>query len=383
MTHKETPTPLATRPANRGTTLVNMAAFVVVMAGISAAKSLIIPFLLACFLAVICAPPLFWLRKKGVPSVMAVLLLVLMIIGFEAAIATLIGTSVADFTHDLPSYQQRLKQVVTESMAWLEGLGIQISNQTLIDQFDPGKLMGLFANTLNKLSGLLTNTFMILLTFVFILLEAAGFPRKLRAIIGSREASLDRYQEIMIGINRYLELKTILSFATGFLIYIFLLAMQIDYPILWALVAFLLNYVPTIGSIIAAVPAVLFALIQFGMVQAAITAGGYVVVNMIIGNVIEPRVLGTGVGLSTLVVFVSMTFWGWILGPVGMLLSVPLTMTLKIALSGNESTRWLAILLGTDREADMALTAVESPNQQDRDQGSSNPVTKGSPKPSN
>ncbi len=352
----------------RGSTLINMAAFVIIMAGISSAKSLIIPFLLAAFLAVICTPPLFWLQKKGVPSVMGVLVLVVLIIGLEAAIATLIGTSLADFTHDLPNHQERLKDVVVSSIAWVEGFGIELTNKTLIDQFDPGKIMGLFANTLNKLGGLLTNTFMILLTFIFILLEAASFPHKIRAILGNRDASLDRYKEIMIGINRYLELKTMLSFATGFLIYIFLLSMGIDYPILWALVAFLLNYVPTIGSIIAAVPAVLFALIQFGLVQAAITAGGYVAVNMIIGNVIEPRVLGKGVGLSTMVVFISMTFWGWILGPVGMLLSVPLTMTLKIALAGSKNTLWIAILLGTDREADEALKESDEKLQKIEDE---------------
>ena len=108
----------------------------------------------------------------------------------------------------------------------------------------------------------------------------------------------------------------------------------------------MLNYVPNIGSIIAAIPAVLLSFIQLDMVHALFAALGYAVVNVVIGSIIEPRVMGRGMGLSTLVVFLSLVFWGWVLGPVGMLLSVPLTMILKIALEHNEDTQWIAVLLG-------------------------------------
>jgi predicted PurR-regulated permease PerM len=120
--------------------------------------------------------------------------------------------------------------------------------------------------------------------------------------------------------------------------------------VLWGLVAFLFNFVPNIGSIIAAVPALLLALVQLGPGPALAAGAGYLVVNIVMGNVVEPRFMGRGVGLSTLVVFLSLVFWGWVLGPVGMLLSVPLTMVVKLALEANPETRWIAVLIGPDVE---------------------------------
>ena len=110
----------------------------------------------------------------------------------------------------------------------------------------------------------------------------------------------------------------------------------------------MLNYVPNIGSIFAAIPGVLTALVQFSALKAGYAAAGYIGINLLVGSVIEPRFMGRGLGMSTLVVFLSLVFWGWVLGPVGMLLSVPLTMILRIALEGNEDTRWIAVLLGPE-----------------------------------
>ena len=126
------------------------------------------------------------------------------------------------------------------------------------------------------------------------------------------------------------------------------------------MLAFLLNYIPTIGSIIAAVPAVLLALVQLGPAEAATTALGFPGINMVFGNIIEPRLMGFGVGISPLVIFVGLVSWGWIFGPVGMLLSVPLTMTLKLALESDERTEWIAILLGSERDAEHKLAEKNS-----------------------
>jgi predicted PurR-regulated permease PerM len=120
----------------------------------------------------------------------------------------------------------------------------------------------------------------------------------------------------------------------------------VDYPVLWGVLAFMLNFVPNIGSIIAAVPAVMLALVQWGVSSAVIVAAVYVAVQVMIGSIIEPKFMGRGLGLSTLVVFVSLVFWGWVLGPVGMLLSVPLTITVKLALDSKPETQWLGHLLG-------------------------------------
>ena len=149
-------------------------------------------------------------------------------------------------------------------------------------------------------------------------------------------------------VKKYLVIKSWVSVVTGIIITFWLWALDVDYPILWGFLAFMLNFVPNIGSIIAAVPAVLLAYIQWGPATAALAASGYIAVNVIIGNIVEPRFLGKGLGLSTLVVFLSLVFWGWILGPVGMLLSIPLTMILKIALENNPDTYWIGVLLDNE-----------------------------------
>lgn len=340
--------------------LLNLAAFVVIVAGIMSAKSLILPFLLATFLAIICAPPLFWMREKRVPTIISILLLVLILLGLEILFAGLIGSSIDTFSHNLPHYQERLRDLAASNITWIKAQGIEINNEFLLENLDPGKLMKFAANMLGSLTGLVTNTFMIVLTLVFILSEAAGFPYKLRAMLGDRNAGLQEYGEIMRGVNKYLALKTLTSLATGVLVTIILKLIGVDFAVMWGLVAFLLNFVPTIGSIIAAIPAVLLALVQLGGVSAAWVAGGYLCINVLIGNVLEPKIMGSGVGLSALVTFVSMAFWGWVLGPIGMLLSIPLTMTCKIALAGNPKTRWLALLLGSNRDAEMELKNSES-----------------------
>jgi len=206
--------------------------------------------------------------------------------------------------------------------------------------------MKMAAGMLSGLGGVLTNAFLILLTVVFILLEASSFPDKLRASASNPEATMQGFGKFLGTVQKYMAIKTWISLATGGAIAIWLSVLGVDYPLLWGLLAFLFNYVPNIGSIIAAVPAVLLAFVQLGGGNAALSALGFLLANVVMGNVVEPRVMGKGLGLSTLVVFLSLVFWGWLLGLVGMLLAVPLTMTVKIALEGSRDTRHIAVLLG-------------------------------------
>ena len=342
--------------------LINLAAFVVVVAGIMSAKPIIIPFLLAAFLAIICAPPLYWLRTKGVPPFISILIVVLMVIAFETALAGLISSSMTEFSKSIPLYQERLTTILKNLIHWTQNRGIDVTEKVIVEQFDPGKLMKLAANMLNNLLSVLTNTFMIILTFIFILLEATGFPNKLRAMANGSDASLKEYGKIIKGVNRYLALKILTSLITGGIVSFGLLVIGVDFALMWGVVAFLLNFVPTIGSIIAAVPPMLLALVQLGPASSLATAILYLFVNISIGNIIEPRIMGSGVGLSTLIIFISLAFWGWVLGPVGMLLSVPLTMTLKIAMATNENTRHIALLLGSNSEATAELAQSNTNN---------------------
>jgi predicted PurR-regulated permease PerM len=328
--------------------LTTLAAFVIVVAGMRAAEPLLTPFLLSALIAMICTPPLFWLQQKKVPTGLAVFIVVIAIMVVGLLLGTFVGSSLNDFAKAAPTYQARLKESNTALFAWLNNFGIDTSSQVLLEYFDPAKAMQMIATSLKQLGGVLTNTFLILLTVVFILLEASGLPTKLQSALHDPEQTLPRFAQISKNVKSYLSIKTIFSLITGVLVTLWLFILGVDFPILWGLIAFLLNYVPNIGSIIASVPAVLLAFVQFGLSQALLAAAGYVVINIVIGSILEPRFMGRGLGLSTLVVFVSLVFWGWVLGPIGMLLSVLLTMIIKIAMESNEETRWIGILLGSN-----------------------------------
>jgi predicted PurR-regulated permease PerM len=279
--------------------LVTIASFVVVVAGMSAAKVVLVPFLLAAFIAIITTPPLFWLKRKGLPTWLALLIVILGVLFIALLMAGLVGSSVKDFSRDLPVYEAKLKQQTSLIMEWLERLGVDISGLSLTKIFDPGAAMKLVATLLNSLGNVLANGFLILMTVIFILLEASGFPAKLRTVLGGPESSLERFDNFISNVKHYMAIKTLVSIATGILVAIWLTVIGVDYPLLWGLLAFALNYIPNIGSIIAAVPAVLLAIIQLGFMRAGAAAAGYVVINLLMGSVIEPRFMGRGLGLST------------------------------------------------------------------------------------
>ena len=343
-----------------GKGFVIFASLVVIAAGLKAAEDLAVPFLLAAFIATIAATPMFWLERHRVPGWAAIGIVMTAMIVILLGVGALVAQSAGAFTEKLPFYQQRLTALFTEAIAWLEGYGIQLSRQLLLENFNPGEALALAGSTVAGLGGVLSNSFLIILTVIFILAEANSFPRKLRDVLREPDRSMPFFARFAENVNRYIAIKTTVSLITGLAITGYLAVLGVDFPVLWGLLAFLLNFVPAIGSIIAAIPAVLLALVQLGPGFALLTAAGYGVVNIGMGNVVEPRFMGRGLGLSTLVVFLSLVLWGWVLGPVGMLLSVPLTMTAKIALEANPSTQWLAHLLGPAQPAARKAQVIEA-----------------------
>jgi AI-2 transport protein TqsA len=331
--------------------LVGLAAFIIVIAGLRAAQSLVVPFLISGFLAIICSGPLVWLQTKKVPKALA---LILVIAGAMIAfffVVSIAGASIEDFVRNLNTpdgYQAKLEDRKQELVTWLAKHHVEIPQTINHDLMDSERLMRFFSGLLGSLGAVLSNAFLVLLTLIFMLLELAGFREKLLAMSQGEPGGVDRWRQISESIRHYMTLKTWLSLITGVLIGLWLKFLGVDYPLLWGLLAFLFNYVPNIGSILASVPALLLATIHPGLDAAIYAAIGYLVVNIFIGSVIEPRIMGKGLGLSTLVVFLSLVFWGWVLGPTGMVLSVPLTMILKIYLESSEDTRNIAILLSDE-----------------------------------
>lgn len=350
-TSDSTPDPVVPRPAGDvkppvSGVLIPLACFVVVVAGMRAASAIVVPFLLAAFLSAICAPMVFQLRKRHVPSGLAVSMVILALLAAFVLMGYLVGTSVDEFASRLPSYQAALNDRARQWAADMDARGWAVREAVVTEYLNPGVLMRMIGNTVTGMASVLTNAVFILLAVVFMLAEAAVLPNKLRAVMKKPEDSLRRMSDFMDSFNRYLGIKTAVSAVTGVTAWAWCRMLGVDFPVLWGLLAFLLNYVPNIGSIIAAVPPVMLALVQYGYPRMLGVGFGYLAINMVFGNLIEPRWLGRELGLSTLVVFLSLVVWGWVLGPVGMLLSVPLTMVIKIALESYQDTRGIAILLG-------------------------------------
>ncbi len=328
--------------------LVILASFIIIVAGMKAAESIVVPFLLAAFLSIIISPPFIWMQSKGVPKGLALLFIIIIFLAILFLIGVLIGTSVNDFTSNLPFYQEKLQNQTQAMINWLIERNYIKPDFQLTKLINPASVLKIVGDTFNQISGIFADGFLILFTVVFMSLEITSLPKKLKMIFFNPDKSLSNVNKIYQNINKYIGIKSLTSFVTGLLVYLFLLIVGVDYPLLWGVLAFVLNYIPTIGSILAVIPPFLLTIVQLGFIESFVVLAGYITINTIIGNILEPKFMGKGLGLSTLVVFLSLVFWGWVLGPIGMLLSVPLTITIKIALDSSEETRWLAIMLGPE-----------------------------------
>lgn len=338
--------------------LVNLAAAVVVIAAVRSAAELIVPFLLALFLAAIIAPSIDHLADFGVPRWLAVALVILIFSVIALLGLAYLGVSINELLWRLPEIQGELTAWRDHLLDRAEALGLptaEARNEAVV--FDPAYGVRLLGGLLAGLSNIFSNGLLIGITVVFALLESVGYPAKLRAIFGAESPALPRIVTILGDLRRYMVIKTWVSLATGTPVAIGLWLLGVEHAVLWGILTFLLNYVPTIGSLIAAIPPVVLAMVQDGWPVAVGAAVLFLTVNFVVGYLIEPPAMGRSLGLSTLVVWVSLVFWGWVLGPVGMFLSVPLTMALKIVFEGSEETRWLSVLLGPAIEASPAAPA--------------------------
>ncbi|RLA70077.1 MAG: AI-2E family transporter, partial [Epsilonproteobacteria bacterium] len=314
---------------NIGYFFIVSAAIVIVLAGTKMASMIIVPFLLALFMTVILSPLFLWLKKIGFGELFSLVIIILFLFLVIGLIIILVGNSVQDFSQNIPLYELKLQNDLSNFSDLIDKWGLHIPKKDFIDLFQTGTLMRYIASTLKSLGSLLTNSFLIILTIAFMLMEISQFTAKIEQ---ANSNSLIQLIEISDKIKHYILLKAVTSAATGIAITIILQILGIHYAILWGLIAFILNFIPNIGSIIAAVPAIMMAIIQYDFTMAFFVMIAYLIVNILIGSVIEPRILGRGLGLSPLVVLLSLIFWGWLLGPIGMILSVPLTIMIKIAL---------------------------------------------------
>lgn len=302
-----------------------------------------VPLVFSTFLAILSAPAVLNLHERGIPDALSVPLVVLGVLTALFGLGALMGSSINQFVASLPRYQQKLYASTDGIYQWLQGYGYSVDS--LRSLANPGAILEMLSTTMRGLASSLSDALLIVLTVAFILLEVGGLPRKLRRALNDPEADLGDLERISREVKQYVVIKSYVSAATGLILGLFCWALGLDFPILWAVMAFLFNYIPNIGSLLAAVGPCLLAVVQFGWSRAALTLIGYVVVNLVLGSGVEPRLMGKRLGLSTLVVWLSLIFWGWLWGPIGMVLSVPLTMVVKIMLEHSNQFRAVAVLM--------------------------------------
>ena len=297
-----------------------VAAFIIIIAGAIYAASIITPLLMALFVTIICAQPIVWLQKKKMPQALAILIVFIFVVAVFIGFGELIGNSLSSFSEQAPLYEKNLNEMGNSFLQFFNERGIPISTDKMTGLFDPSKIMSVTAGFLGELGGFMGNALTIFFLVLFLLMELDSISIKARAIVTDTTDSLSYFNVIGQSIRHYLSIKTLTSLLTGICIWISLAIIGVDYAIIWALIAFLLNYIPNIGSIFAAVPAVLFSMIQLGFGGVFGTIMVFVAVNVVIGNVIEPKMMGKGLGLSTFVVFFSLIFWGFVFGTAGVIL---------------------------------------------------------------
>lgn len=326
--------------------MLTLASVAVLLALLRSAAEIVVPFLLSLFIAILAASPVDQLRQRGFSRLGSVLTVLTALVVAALVLGLLLGRTATQFNEALPGYQARLVELVNKASSWLEGRGIDVEDSGILSAVDPSVALGFANGFVLGIGDAVKSAMVILFIVLFMLVEASGFSRKMMAMSddpGGR--TLQRIADMVRCINRYASAKFLVSLATGVLIWIGLELVGLDFAPLWGFVAFLLNFVPNIGSLLAAVPAVLVAMLQLEPAMVLVVVAIYVIINTVIGSILEPMIMGQRVGLSGLTVFLSLLFWGWMFGPVGMLLSVPLSMVVKFAAQATPQTQWVAVLL--------------------------------------
>ncbi|MFT5905245.1 MAG: AI-2 transport protein TqsA [Cryomorphaceae bacterium] len=239
------------------------------------------------------------------------------------------------------------------------GKGIEQLGELFKDMLNRKNILDWVRNALQHILSIIGTSFVIMLLTVFMLSEARMFGRRFNAICEAQGPNLQRMLSATKDIQKYLGIKTLISMATGLLAGILCWQMGLEFPLLWGILAFALNFIPAVGSVIAGIPPVLLSLLNNGSLpDAAIIGGGYLIINGFLGNFIEPTLLGRRFGISTVVVILSVLFWGWLWGPIGMLMAVPLTMLLKVAMDNSSDFRWIAVAISKESKTNEAQKEI-------------------------
>lgn len=350
--------------AKAGRVVLTLAAVVILVSGLKAAQGFFLPLLLAFFVATVSFPITNALRNRRVPRSIAVLLTVLIDFAFIIGLILLGISLVGDLQRKwdvkyAEQFSEQLRQGSETLAIKLEDMGVEDARDKIrlavennianLQDIRFERVWDLSTGLLGQVVGFFGTAFVVLVLTIFMLSEARMFGRRLEAISLARGPDLARMVAATRDIQRFLAIKTAVSLVTGVLAGFLCWAAGLDFYLLWGILAFALNYIPVIGSLIAGVPPIILALLTAGIPNAVLVAGGYLLINNFLGGFIEPMLVGRRFGISTLVVVLSVLFWGWVWGPLGMLLGVPLTMVLKVILDSSDEFRWIGVAISSEQ----------------------------------
>lgn len=315
-------------------------------------KAVLMPLVIALLLSIIFKPAILWLRSKRVP--MAVALFGVLII--SSAILFLVGwvlfSSTQSFIEELPKYEAKASVIANDFeaslLAWAQRFSIDVAEVRWSDALDWSNVTAAVTSGVGSFLSFVGTTFLVLLFMLFILAGSGDMAAKIRLAFPAAYA--ERIAKLVSNVDdqvrRYLVTKTLVSLATGVLTWFVLFVLGVDFPLVWAFLAFLLNFIPNIGSTVAVLFPFSLSLLQFETLMVPLfVLIGLGSIQMIMGNVLEPRIMGFNLNLSPLLILVSLILWGWLWGVWGMVLAVPLTASIKIMFENMEPLRPFSILM--------------------------------------
>ncbi|MDJ0395133.1 AI-2E family transporter [Rhodococcus sp. G-MC3] len=327
--------------------LLGSAGLVITIAGARAFANVLGPVLLALMLTVAVHPLPNWLRRKGVPNAVAVVAAVLAVWAVLGVLVVSLVVSVAQLSSLLPTYADRLDELVANVESTLAARGISTDDiDAMLSGIDPNTVFALVESIVTGTLGIFSSLLFVLIVALFMAVDGMSYTSRMKILDRVRPDIAMAFSSFAGGTRRYLVISTVFGLIVAVLDGLALWALDVPLPVLWALLAFITNYIPNIGFVLGVIPPALLALLQGGPVLMLAVILVYSVLNVVIQSIIQPKFVGDAVGLSVTLTFLSLVFWAWVLGPLGAILAIPVTLLAKALLVDiDPSTRWADVLL--------------------------------------
>jgi len=322
-----------------------LASFVVVVFGMREASAIITPIVIAFIVAILFTPLHSWLIDRGLPRWFALVIVMLIILLVVSAMVSITVVSITQFINRVPEYSDSLQGLIDDFLTFIETLPIDTSNIWNFEMFDMSQILNVSGSILGGVADIFSNWFILFLLIAMMLADFAYLPQKFQ-IMFKNNKQIMAFSELILSIRRYLSITTSTGLVIGLLNAVLLMSLGVDFAVLWGILGFLMNFIPSVGIIISFIPPTILALLEFGWQSAIISAAGIIVINFVIENVVKPRIMEEDLNISPLFVLISLTLWTYVLGAIGTILAVPLTLiATKMLLEVSDETQWLAILI--------------------------------------